>query len=38
MIGKIVGEKYQITENLALVVQEVYKAYHIYLKTPWALK
>ncbi|NLK68385.1 MAG: serine/threonine protein kinase [Clostridiaceae bacterium] len=39
MIGKIVGEKYQITEKLGTGgSSEVYKAYHIYLKTPWALK
>ena len=39
MIGKIVGEKYQITEKLGTGgSSEVYKAYHIYLKNPWALK
>lgn len=39
MIGKIVGEKYKISEKLGVGgSSEVYKAYHISLKTPWALK
>lgn len=39
MIGKVVSGKYQVTEKLGSGGSgEVYKAYHVHLKTPWALK
>jgi len=39
MTGKIVGGKYHIVEKLGSGGSgEVYKAYHIHLNTPWALK
>lgn len=39
MIGKVVSGKYHIVEKLGAGGSgEVYKAYHVHLKTPWALK
>ncbi|AGC68357.1 serine/threonine-protein kinase Sps1 [Thermoclostridium stercorarium subsp. stercorarium DSM 8532] len=39
MTGKIIGGKYQIVDKIGSGGSgEVYKAYHIHLKTPWALK
>ncbi len=39
MIGKIINGRYKVTEKLGTGGGgEVYKAYHIQLKTPWALK
>ena len=39
MTGKVVSGKYQVVEKLGSGGSgEVYKAYHVDLKTPWALK
>ncbi len=39
MIGRIINDKYHIVEKLGEGgAGEVYKALHIHLKTPWALK
>lgn len=39
MIGRIVNGRYKVTEKLGTGGGgEVYKAYHLQLKTPWALK
>jgi len=39
MTGKIISGKYQVVEKLGSGGSgEVYKAYHVHLKTPWALK
>ena len=39
MIGKVVSGKYQVVEELGSGGSgEVYKAYHVNLKTPWAIK